>query len=648
MRLFIKFLCLTVSLLIYQQKSFSQEWEFNNLIIQSENSGFKIGADSFHIPTIPVSLNNIGYKCKSSNLIYPLHVCQNAEIYFDYLNKQYHLNGSTKFNFERNQYELTLVDESHELSIHYSTANKDQLEIQLQSMPYSSLLELLKPLIDTDEMDLNAEISSRFILDISTKPRLFGEYQIKHLNYEGEYGNIVLADCEYNARLDILIEDSGINIMNQMQINSGEALFHDLYANLYNAGLTVTTSININSDMNVDDINVKLKINDKFSMILNTWDTDFSDFTIDYNINDLSEVFNVFLKSWFEIVGFSDFEIEGKAKGRVEYINSDLSSLSAQLTEIYILSDRKKLEVTNLNGIINWNSDNQIIQQSNLNWDSLLLAGMPVNKSGLIITTQAETLDLKPDTQIPVFDGIIHINNLRIINIFQPSLDIDFDGVLYPVSLALITEKMGWPVMQGTISGKIPGMKKNGSKITFDGQLQLNVFDGDIEVDNLTMERLFGIAPVIAADVSFNSLNLQKITSTYDFGEITGLIKGYIKGLRITNWKPDRLNAYIETESSDSVKQYISQRAVDNISSIGGMQGAISRSFLRFFDRFKYKRLGIGCKLRNSVCEMSGLKEVDNRYFLIEGKGLPAINIIGISKFIDWEIFLNRLLHANY
>ncbi|MBL4661761.1 MAG: hypothetical protein JKY19_15480 [Alcanivoracaceae bacterium] len=202
--------------------------------------------------------------------------------------------------------------------------------------------------------------------------------------------------------------------------------------------------------------------------------------------------------------------------------------------------------------------------------------------------------------------------------------------------------------MNGSISGKIPGMKKQGHSITFDGSLDLTVFDGQMQIDDLSIERLFGVAPVIAANIKFHKLNLQQITSTFDFGEMTGLIDGYVNDLRITNWKADRLDAYIESSKSSKIKQTISQRAIDNISSIGGIQGALSRSFLRFFEYFKYKRIGIGCKLRNSICEMRGIETNNNSYYIIEGKGIPSINIIGISRFIDWEVFLDRLLNAGY
>jgi hypothetical protein len=240
------------------------------------------------------------------------------------------------------------------------------------------------------------------------------------------------------------------------------------------------------------------------------------------------------------------------------------------------------------------------------------------------------------------------ISHLHHKNIFDSFIEIDFNGEVLPISLELITKKLDWPVMSGKISGLIPGLKKVGNRIDFLGELELNVFDGNMKISNLSTERLFGVAPVIAGNINFNELNLEQITNTYDFGEITGLVNGYVNDLRITNWKADRLESYIETIKNKKVKQTISQRALDNISSIGGVQGAISNSFLKFFDSFKFSKLAIGCKLRNSVCEMSGIGSAKDGYFLVKGKGIPRINIVGYRKFIDWEVFLDRLFNANF
>jgi len=45
---------------------------------------------------------------------------------------------------------------------------------------------------------------------------------------------------------------------------------------------------------------------------------------------------------------------------------------------------------------------------------------------------------------------------------------------------------------------------------------------------------------------------------------------------------------------------------------------------------------------------MRGIDDSKTNYQLVQGKGMPSINIIGYRRFIDWEIFLDRLLNAGY
>ena len=81
---------------------------------------------------------------------------------------------------------------------------------------------------------------------------------------------------------------------------------------------------------------------------------------------------------------------------------------------------------------------------------------------------------------------------------------------------------------------------------------------------------------------------------------------------------------------------------------VGGIKGAISKTFLRFFDDFRYKKIKLSCKLHNSVCEIGGIKNQDNQFVIVQGGGIPKINIVGYVRSINWEEFVRRLLNANY
>ena len=69
----------------------------------------------------------------------------------------------------------------------------------------------------------------------------------------------------------------------------------------------------------------------------------FNNFEIDYKNQKLEKFYNVFLKSYMEILGVKSLRIEGQSNGRVEFMNGRPESfLNAEIIETYIAMERKK------------------------------------------------------------------------------------------------------------------------------------------------------------------------------------------------------------------------------------------------------------------------------------------------------------------
>jgi hypothetical protein len=107
-----------------------------------------------------------------------------------------------------------------------------------------------------------------------------------------------------------------------------------------------------------------------------------------------------------------------------------------------------------------------------------------------------------------------------------------------------------------------------------------------------------------------------------------------------------RFDAVLQTPEDDRSRHRISQRAVDNLSSLGGLGGALSSSMLRFFEEFGYDRLGFRCRLRGAVCELDGVAPAPGGYYLVKGGGLPRIDVIGHVRRVDWAELVKRLQRA--
>lgn len=253
-----------------------------------------------------------------------------------------------------------------------------------------------------------------------------------------------------------------------------------------------------------------------------------------------------------------------------------------------------------------------------------------------------------PNLVIPVEDGVLALNDIRVARPEGHWLA-EWQGAFTPLSMARIAQALGWPAMGGTISGVLPRMRyvEEAARSTFsvDGALLFQVFGGSARIEGIRVDNPFGRTPRLAADVTLTNLDLEDFTGAMKFGSITGRVDVRIKGLEMENWQPLAFEARIETSPGD-FKKRISQRAVQNISSIGGAGAgaAIQASFLRFFETFGYRRIGLSCKLANDVCEMGGLgPSRDGGYLLVEGGGLPALNVVGYNRLVGWNMMLERI-----
>jgi hypothetical protein len=65
---------------------------------------------------------------------------------------------------------------------------------------------------------------------------------------------------------------------------------------------------------------------------------------------------------------------------------------------------------------------------------------------------------------------------------------------------------------------------------------------------------------------------------------------------------------------------------------------------LRFFDDFRYEALGITCKLENDVCLMGGIEPAGMGYYIVRGRGLPRIDIIGNQGRVAWPQLIAQIV----
>lgn len=359
----------------------------------------------------------------------------------------------------------------------------------------------------------------------------------------------------------------------------------------------------------------------------------------------LDSLYATYLKPLLLDTRFGDIDASGNIGGQFDYQSSGAATANLILNKVGIDDRKGRFGVRDADGQLHWNASSSApTPNSTLSWRGGHIYKLTLGPAALLLQLHQRSIDLLQPADLGVLDGSLQIARLGISRIGRADMDVLFDGLLTPVSMRLFSQAMGWPALAGKLSGVIPDVSYRGGTLRVGGVLLVRAFEGDITIRHLQLQRLFQVAPSLRADIRLQQLDLDALTRTFSFGTIQGRLNGVINGLHMLDWQPVAFDARLATPANDTSRHRISQRAVNNLTSLGGgMGGALSRSFLRIFDEFSYTRLGITCHLKDGVCHMGGVAPAPNGYYIVEAGGLPRINVIGYARNVDWNTLLERL-----
>jgi len=351
------------------------------------------------------------------------------------------------------------------------------------------------------------------------------------------------------------------------------------------------------------------------------------------------------LQPWLAGSVLEKLDTGGRLQGHVQI--EDGRPRAAQLALERVSFDERNglFGVQELDGKLAWD-DSGTLQRSQLAWQGAHFHQLLLGAAALQLETGRDGLRIRERLKVPLLDGELHVEEFELGRDESGALRWLLDATLTPVSMQAFSNALGWPTMGGSLSGMVPRVRYEKGELTLGGTLLVQAFDGAVTVRNLRIRQPLGLVPRLWADARLEGLDLDTLTRTFSFGRIEGRLQGEVNGLYMEAWQLVAFDAHFETPPDDDSRHRISQRAVDNISNLGGggVGGAVSRSFMRVFEDFPYKRLGIRCRLENGVCRMGGVARAKQGYYLVEGHLLPRLDVIGYSEQVAWNSLLERLL----
>ena len=652
-----------------------------DLDLSTDSAGFSVSLEQFNLPEPYQQIRQLKFNCQTLDIQADYVYCQGKTLSVDSLFSN-RVATSTDFNFRYFFSEQRLV-----ISINKLNAGQGNISATLTMDEYNWSVDFnaidisykqFEPYLKYYYKEFLATIEEAGFL-LSIKGQLKGQLAqeqaaqtkkdkisgLKSLQISGHIKNLHythaddLADkISFNFNYQLKNTGTGIHAMAlDLKNISGELFQNEIYL-----AFTAKEQINIKLKYNPDTNNLTVSrfkllypelfnISSSAKFALNQKQS-LKDFHIAYKLDDLEQFNKLYLKNILEGTDYEGLQIEGGVKGFFARNRKKI-----QLNNVFNafnLDFNGQIAVIGLDGELNWNNHKTPEKNSvsQLSWQGLHLNELPFGQTHLKFVTFNNRLKLLNETDIPLFDGALHINTLELTRIGEQAdkqdknkgMTITIDGMIRPVSLKLLSEHFNWPLLDGKLSAVIPQTTYNSHSLNVGGAMMMQVFDGSIVFKNLRIEHPLEESAVLFANIDLQNLDLQSLTKTFNFGEIEGRMEGKIKDLQLNSWQPVAFDAYFRTPENDHSRHRISQRAIDNLSSLGGASGILSRSFLSFFKTFHYDKIGLSCKLKNNICHMAGIeKKGSNAYYLVKGSGIPRIDVMGFQNEVNWQVLISRL-----
>jgi len=374
-------------------------------------------------------------------------------------------------------------------------------------------------------------------------------------------------------------------------------------------------------------------------------------FNLRTTIEKLANTFPVYIQPLLLKTNFSDLEIAGSLGLEINYQDQQLEQLELDFGDIYLDDGNSRFSLSDLAGNLSIHSDETPVQ-SYLRWGGMSFHRLDFGAGAVLFESVARKVDVLHWNDVDVLDGKLEINKFNMENIGTPDFALTLDANLTPISMKAFTQAMQWPLMSGNLSGTFKGLKYSKNNLQLNGDIDIHLFEGDVILRNLFIRDIFSEYSRLSANIDLNRLDLERLTDTFAFGKIEGTLNGHVNDLVLENWQPVNFDAAFLTPKEDDKPHRISQKALDNLNSLGGgLSGTMSRGMTSFFQEYSYGQIGLSCRLNSGVCEMGGVQDTDKGFYLLTRGGLlpPWVEVKGTGRSIKWAHLidgLKQILHG--
>ncbi|HEY5781353.1 MAG TPA: hypothetical protein VIT66_05700 [Lysobacter sp.] len=540
------------------------------------------------------------------------------------------------------------------LALHRDAAAPDLTRIDLTRVPLLWAQALLAQAWEQGRVK-SGTIDGTLTVDAPSRApmRVAGPVHLRGVAFETPDGTIAGENVAAQAQVDAVIGET-MRVQLDGHLLGGDMLFGNAYLALQRRSVAVTVDAVQRVDggwqfprLRWQDDGI-LAVEGSAAM---TPDASLQALDLRARSQDLAPLREGYLTGFLGLAGLADLQLRGAADVRVRFEDSVLHEADFVAHAVAIDDPQGRFRFEGLEGDVRFSSGvSSPAIDSELRWLGGALHGLSFGQARLPFRSSDGVLSLREAVAVPMLGGQAAIDHLQL---RPPSggqgLDIRFGLELERLDMGALSAALGWPAFTGELTGHIPEARYADDRLEFQGGLSVELFGGTVQVSSLAMERPFGVAPTLSADIAFNDLDLEALTGVFGFGAISGKLDGSIQHMRLLDWQPVAFDAELHTDRAAArardVRQRISQRAVQDLSSVSdaSFMTSLQSQLLGVFDDFGYRRIGIRCRLNDEICEMDGLGSAGPGFIIVEGSGVPRLSVVGFNRRVDWPTLLERL-----
>ncbi len=275
---------------------------------------------------------------------------------------------------------------------------------------------------------------------------------------------------------------------------------------------------------------------------------------------------------------------------------------------------------------------------------------LPVIESELDV--RADSVILSRPLEINLLGGTVEMTKLTLRDLAQPGRFAETALSMRGLSLAKITANSGLPVLEGQLNGELPKVSIAGQVLKVSGGGTLQLLGGEVAIRDISGSEIFTPFPELRLSADIRRLSLERLTETFDFGRVTGLISGQIDDCELFRGVPTAFRASFHTVPEQGVKQTVDVKAVKNLTILGTGQGTniFDQGIQRFLSSYRYSALGVDVTLRNDVLLLKGLERRGEKELFLKG-GFPfGIDIVNArpGQTVSFQTMVGRLKSLDF